>query len=209
MKDSLEILESAEKFFASKGISAEIATTYVDGGERDELEINLYDARELVKVVGEYNANAGCKELQLCLLTRRSDKNSWSVEEEDVWRLLDATKQPKVYGSEDCNDTFVIAYDDLDDEQGFDRERAEDLNGAEKADYLRFIAARYAAIRAEMTAADVVVCNNAWLDFGIWSTRKDDWTGEWYVGSRYPIAYNLGSSDYRYAIFVNKDFVED
>lgn len=209
MKDSLEILESAEKFFASKGISAEIATTYVDGGERDEIETNLDDARELVKVVDEYNATAGCKELQLCLLTRRSGRDSWSVDEEGVWRPLDATKQPEVYGYEDNNDTFVLALDDLADEEGFDRERAEDLNGAEKADYLRFIAARYAAIRSEMTAADVVVCNNAWIDFGIWSERKDDWTGEWSVYSRYPVAYNLWGSDYRYAILVNNDFVED
>lgn len=209
MKDSLEILESAEKFFASKGISAEIATTYVDGCERDEIETNLYDARELVKVVDEYNASAGCKELQLCLLTRRSGRDAWSVEEEDVWHPLDATKQPEIYGSEDTNDTFAIAYDDLDDEEGFDRERAEDLNGAEKEDYLRFIESRYSAIRAEMAAADVVVYNNTWLDFKIWSTRKDDWTGEWSVYSRYPVAYNLWGSDYRYAILVNTDFVED
>ena len=209
MKDSLEILESAEKFLAGKGISAEITTIYIDGCERDEFEINLYDARELVKAVDEYNATAGCKELQLCLLSRRAGKNSWSVEEEDVWRPLDATKQPEIYGSEDNNDTYVIAYDDIDDEEGFDRERAEDLEGDAKNDYLRFIAARYAAIRAEMTAADVVVCNNAWLDFGIWSKRKDDWTGEWSVCSRFPVAYNLWGSDYRYAILVNTDFVEE
>ena len=209
MKDSLEILESAEKFFAGKGISAEITTTYVDGGERDEIEINLYDARELVKFVDDYNATAGCKELQLCILTRRSGSESWSVEEEDVWRPLDATKQPEVYGSEDNNDTFVIAYDDLDDEEGFDRERAEDLEGEMKNDYLRFIESRYSAIRAEMTASDVVVCNNTWLDFVIWSKLKNEWTGEWTLCSRYPIAYNLGGSDYRHAILVNKDFVED
>lgn len=209
MKDSLEILESAEKFLAGKGISAEITTTYVDGCERDEIETNLDDARELVKVVEDYNATAGCKELQLCLLTRRSGKNSWSVDEEDVWHPLDATKQPEVYGSEDCNDTYVIAYNDLDDEEGFDRERAEDLEGDTKNDYLRFVEMRYTAIRAEMTAADVVVCNNTWLDFEIWSKSKDGWTGNWSVCSRYPVAYNLGSSDYRYAIFVNKDFIED
>ena len=209
MKDTLEILESAEKFLAGKGISAEITTTYVDGSERDELEINLYDARELVKAVDDYNSTAGCKELQLCLLTRRSGRDSWSVDEEGVWRPLDATKQPEVYGYEDNNDTFVLALDDLADEEGFDRERAEDLDGDAKNDYLRFIDSRYSAIRSEMMPVDVVVCNNAWIDFGIWSERKDDWTGDWAICSRCPVAYNLWGSDYRYAILANSDFVED